>query len=72
MNKRINATVLLADSYSPLTSSMVLPMCSQAGDICFSQGDSFLKLDMTKARYENKNGTKQLRLLQTSKSFKIR
>lgn len=52
MNKREITTVLLADSYSPLT-SMVMPICSQAGDICFSQGDSFLKLDMTRARYEN-------------------
>ena len=41
MNKR-EITTILADSYSPLT-SMVMPMCSQAGDICFSQGDSFLK-----------------------------
>lgn len=70
MNKR-EITTILADSYSPLT-SMVMPMYFQAGDICFSQGDSFLKLDMTKARYENKNGTKQLRLVQTSKSFKFR
>lgn len=51
MNKR-EITTILADSYSPLT-SMVMPMYSQAGDICFSQGDSFLKLDMTRARYEN-------------------
>lgn len=70
MNKR-EITTILADNYSPLT-SMVMPMCSQAGDICFSQSDSFLKLDMTKARYENKNGTKQLGLVQTSKSFKFR
>lgn len=70
MNKR-EITTILADSYSPLT-SMVMPMYSQAGDICFSQDDSFLKLDMTKARYENKNGAKQLRLVQTSKSFKFR
>lgn len=70
MNKR-EITTILADSYSPLT-SMVMPMYSQAGGICFSQGDSFLKLDMTKARYENKNGAKQLRLVQTSKSFKFR
>lgn len=70
MNKR-EITTILADSYSPLT-SMVMPMYSQAGDICFSQSDSFLELDMTKARYENKNDTKQLRLVQTSKPFKFR
>lgn len=52
MNKRINATVLLADSYSPLTSSMVLPM-SLARDICFGQGGSFLRLYITRANNES-------------------
>lgn len=53
MNKRINTTVLLADSYSPLT-SMVTPIMSLARDICFSQGGSFLKLYTTRAENESK------------------
>lgn len=52
MNRRINAANLLADNYSPLT-SMVTPIMSLARDICFSQGDSFLKLYITRANNEN-------------------
>ena len=53
MNSRINAANLLADNYSPLT-SMVMPIMSLARDICFSQGDSFLKLYTTRAEDEGK------------------
>ena len=53
MNRRINAANLLADNYSPLT-SMVTPIMSLARDICFSQGDSFLKLYTTRAEDESK------------------